>query len=107
MTYLPKPYLAIGHELVLADSETDEGDALDGFSPQQPELGRVSVLHDVLETGHEPVVVGEELLFSRLSDRGDRRHHLSSKENTSILLSTFVHLIAPISLAVHCTIADD
>ena len=40
--------------LLLADSETDETDALDGLASQQPQLLSGGVLNDVLQARHEP-----------------------------------------------------
>lgn len=62
--------------LLLAYSQADEADALYGLAAEQPELLLHGVLDDVFERGHEQVVVWHKLLLSRVSHRGDGRHHL-------------------------------
>lgn len=71
--------------LVLADSQADETDALDGLAPQQSELFLHGVLHDVLQVGHEQVVVGHKLLLRRVRHRGDGRHHLLQHQLGALL----------------------
>lgn len=62
--------------LLLADSQANEADALDGLAAEQPELLLHSVLDDVFERGHEQVVVWHKLLLCSVSHGGDGRHHL-------------------------------
>lgn len=53
--------------LLLADSQADEADALDGLATEQPEFLLHGILYDVFERGHEQVVVRHELLLGSVS----------------------------------------
>jgi hypothetical protein len=59
-----------------SNGESNEADALDGLAPEQLEFVGGGVLNDVLEAGHQSVVVGNELLLGCVGHRGDGRHHL-------------------------------
>lgn len=71
--------------LLLANSQTDQTDALYRLPPQQPQLFLHGVLHDVLERGHEEIIVRHKLLLGRVSHRGDGRHHLLQDQLGSFL----------------------
>lgn len=71
--------------LVLADSQADEADTLDGLPSEQPQLLLHGVLHDVFEGGHEQVIVGNKLLLSRVRHRRYGRHHLLQNQLGTLL----------------------
>ena len=47
-------------EALLADGDADEGDALDGLAAEHAQVLGGDLHHDLLQSGHEVVVVGEE-----------------------------------------------
>ena len=72
--------LAVDQELLLADGEADQADALDRLAAQQAQLGRGRVHEQILELGHELLVVGLELVLDRVGHGRNRGHDLLEHE---------------------------
>ena len=77
--------MSLAAYLFLAHSQANEADALDGLSTEQPQLLLHSVLHYVLERGHEQVVIRHKLLLCGVSYRGNGRHHLLQDQLGALL----------------------
>lgn len=71
--------------LLLAHSQADEADALDGLSSEQAKLLLNAVLHDVFEGGHEQIIVRHKLLLGCISHGGDGRHNLLQHQFSAFL----------------------